>query len=120
VKVTQASVQHEENVAKIAVSRACILQGMACLSRVREVPARHGEHRDPPSQPGSEGRPKRLMNRGIDRIQGLTPKEGPEDGCADSVSARIRRFANHVPLTKATGHEHAKKIDGAVRDESQK
>ena len=34
--------------------------------------------------------------------------------------ARIRRFANRVPLTKAKGHEHANKIDGAVRDESKK
>ena len=39
--------------------------------------------------------------------------------CRQRVGTHTR-FANHVPLTKATGHEHAKKMDGAVRDESQK
>ena len=94
------------------------MQGMACLSRVREVPARYGEHRDPPSIPGSEV--EQAPDVGIVVFKAGLAKKGLEEGCADSVSARIRRFANHVPLTKATGHEHANKIDGAVRDESQK
>ena len=81
---------------------------MACLSRVREVPARYGEHRDPPSLPGSEV--EKAPDAGIAVFKAGLAKKGLEDGCADSVSARIRRFANHVPLTKATGHEHAKRL----------
>ena len=88
MKVTQASVPYERNVAKLAVSRACILQGMACLSRVREVPARYGEHRDPPSIPGSEV--EQAPDAGIAVFKVGLAKKGLEDGCADSVSARIR------------------------------
>jgi hypothetical protein len=71
------------------------LEGIA-LTVSRASYARHGEHRDPPSQPGSEVE-KAPDEPGIERIQGLTAKEGPEDGCADSVSARIRRFAKAFP-----------------------